>query len=69
MKPTRRRTDLKIIASVLQDSDEAEVFSVPLTVESSRDLYEADLGFVCRKDGVLPAGAGIGPAQNWTPNY
>ena len=69
VKPTRRRTDLQIIASVLQDSDGAEVLSVPLTVESNRDLYEADLGFVCRTEGVLPAGAGIGTAQDWTPKY
>ena len=69
VKPTRRRTDLPMIASVLEESDEAVAYSVPLTVESNRALYEADLGFVCRKNGVLPAGAGQGASQNWIPNY
>ncbi len=69
VKPTRRRTDLPIIASVLEETEEGIAFSVPLTVESNRCLYDADLGFVCRKDGVLPAGTGEGETQDWTPKY
>ncbi len=65
VKPTRRRTDLPIIASVLEESDGETVYSVPLTVESNKTLYDADLGFVLRKDGVLPAGVGEAPAQIW----
>ena len=69
VKPTRRRTDLPMIASVLQETEETEAYSIPVTVESNRSQYNADLGFVCRKDGVLPAGAGTGAIQNWTPKY
>ena len=69
VKPTRRRTDLPMIASVLEESEEPVVYSVPLTVESNRALYDADLGFVCRKNGVMPAGTGQGATQNWIPNY
>ena len=69
VKPTRRRTDLPIIASVLQETEDAEAYSVPVTVESNRNQYDADLGFVCRKDGVMPAGAGKGTIQDWTPKY
>ena len=69
VKPTRRRTDLPMIASVLEEKDGTEVYSVPVTVESNRDQYNADLGFVCRTDGVLPAGAGEGKAQDWIPDY
>ena len=69
VKPTQRRTDLPMIASVLEESEEGIVFSVPLTVESNRNQYDADLGFVCRRDGVLPAGAGQGMIQDWTPKY
>ena len=58
-----------MIASVLTDADSAEVLSVPITVESDRNEYNADLGFVCRVDGVLPAGAGEGETQDWTPKY
>ena len=69
VKPTIRRTDLPIIASVLKEADDVEVVSVPITVESDRNQYNADLGFVCRVDGVLPAGAGKGETQDWTPKY
>ena len=69
VKPTRMRTDLKMIASVLQETEDDIAFSVPVTVESDREEYDADLGFVCRKDGVLPAGAGEGAVQDWTPKY
>jgi hypothetical protein len=69
VKPTQHRTDLPMIASVLEESEEGIVFSVPLTVESNRNQYDADIGFVCRREGVLPAGAGQGPTQDWTPKY
>ena len=69
VKPTRRRTDLKIISSVLEETDEDIAYSIPITVESNREEYDADLGFVCRKNGVLPAGAGEGAVQDWTPKY
>ena len=69
VKPTRRRTDLKLISSVLEESEDDIVFSVPVTVESNREEYDADLGFVCRKNGVLPAGAGEGAIQDWMPKY
>ena len=69
VKPTRRRTDLPMIASVLEEKDGTEVYSVPVTVESNRNQYNADLGFVCRKEGVLPAGAGEGETQDWIPDY
>ncbi len=69
VKPTQLRTDLPMIASVLEESEEGIVFSVPLTVESNRNQYNADLGFVCRRDGVMPAGAGQGETQDWTPKY
>ena len=69
VKPTRRRTDLPMIASVLEETKDTTVLSVPLTVESNRSEYNADLGFVCRQEGVLPAGAGEGETQDWTPKY
>ena len=69
VKPTQLRTDLPMIASVLEESEEGVVFSVPLTVESNRNQYNADLGFVCRRDGVMPAGVGQGETQDWTPKY
>jgi hypothetical protein len=69
VRPTKHRTDLPIIASVMDEMDESPAFSIPLTVESNRDQYNADLGFVCRTEGVLPAGAGHGETQDWIPKY
>ena len=69
VKPTRYRTDLPIIVSVMDEADVSPALSVLLTVESNRSQYNADLGFVCRVDGVLPAGAGEGEIQDWTPKY
>ncbi len=69
VRPTKHRTDLPIIASVMDEEDASPALSVPLTVESNRDQYNADLGFVCRTEGVLPAGAGHGETQDWIPKY
>ena len=66
VKPTVRRTDLKIIASVLEESEDSTALSVPVTVESNRAMFDADLGFVCRQPGVLPAGAGAGRTMDWS---
>ena len=66
--PTAHRTDIPMIASVLdetRDGEENIAYSHPVTVQSNRDLFDADLGFVCRKEGVLPEGAGIGKEMTW----
>ena len=67
--PAWRRTDLPMIASVLEASDEDTAYSVPVTVESNRDQFNADLGFVCLEAGVLPEGAGDGETQDWSKKY
>lgn len=69
VKPTLHRTDLPMINSVLEETEEAVSYSVPVTVESDRSFYDADLGFISRKKGVLPAGTGEGETQNWIPKY
>ncbi len=67
VKPTRRRADIPLIASVLEETEDAVSVSLELTVESGCANYNADLGFLCRKAGVLPAGIGLGKTQDWTP--
>ena len=66
VKPTVHRTDPRMIASVLEETEDEVAVSVPVTVESNREMYDADLGFVCRKPGVLPADAGIGRKILWS---
>ncbi len=66
VKPTQYRDDIPMIASILQETEDEVSLSVPVTVISGKNNYNADLGFVCRKKGVLPAGIGAGKTQDWT---
>lgn len=61
VKPTVLRTDVHQISSVLQEDGT----SIPVTVESNKANYAADLGFVLVEEGKLPAGYGEGAAQVW----
>ena len=65
VKPTKRRTDIRLIASVLEETEDDICESVEFQVESDKANYNVDLGFVCRREGVLPAGAGEGKTQKW----
>ena len=60
--PTRMRTDIPLIASILGENGESN----PVQVTSAITTYTADLGFVLVDDDVLPANYGIGEKQDWT---
>ena len=66
VKPTRYRTDIRMIASVLKETDGQTCESAEIQVESDKANYNADIGFVCRRSGVMPAGVGEGKKQDWT---
>ena len=66
VKATRHGATPRMIGSVLLETEEASALSEELTVVSDRANYNADLGFACRREGVLPAGAGNAPRQDWT---
>lgn len=61
VKPTQLRTDIGQIVSVLQEDG----LSIPVTVESNKANYAADLGFVLLDAVTLPAGYGEGEQQVW----
>lgn len=65
VKPTRKRSDIRIIASALEETDGDVCYTGEITVESDRANYNVDLGFVTRRKGVLPDGYGQGKTQNW----
>lgn len=65
VKPTKHRTDIPLIASVLEETDGAVCTSVEFTVQSDKGNYNADIGFICRRKGILPAGTGEGKTQVW----
>ena len=60
--PTRLRTDIPLIASILGENGESN----PVQVTSASTTYTADLGFLLVDDNVLPANYGIGEKQDWT---
>ena len=62
VKPTKLRTDIPLIVSVLGE----EGTSVPVSVLSDKANRNADLGFVLVKKGEYPEGYGQGVTQNWT---
>ena len=67
VKATQRRTDIRLIASVLEEEGDGGVYgSAEIQVESDKANYNADIGFVCKKEGVVPAGTGEGKKQVWT---
>ena len=67
VKATGRRTDIRLIASVLEEDGEGGVYeSAEIQVESDKANYNADIGFVCKQDGVVPPGTGEGKKQVWT---
>ena len=66
VKPTRVRTDIRMIASVLQEAQEGPYITSEIVLESDKANYNADLGFVLRQEGVLPAGIGEAEIQDWT---
>lgn len=66
VKPTKRRDDIPMIVSILEETEGSTCESIPFRVESDKANYNVDLGFVCRQQGVLPAGTGEGKAQDWS---
>ena len=65
VKPTKQRTDIPMIASSLLETDASVCETAEFPVESDKANYNVDLGFVCRQNGVLPAGVGEGKKQTW----
>jgi len=61
VKPTMLRPEIHQISSVLQENG----LSIPVTVESNKANYAADLGFVLVEKDKLPAGYGEGATQVW----
>ena len=67
VKPTERRTDIHLIASILEEEGEGGIYgTAEIQVESDKANYNADIGFVSKQSGVVPPGTGEGKKQVWT---
>ena len=69
IRPTEKRTDLSLIVSVLNETEETVCESDPFQVESAVTNLNLDLGFVLRRAGVIPAEAGSGDQMDWSVTY
>ncbi|MDO4483224.1 MAG: SdrD B-like domain-containing protein [Clostridia bacterium] len=65
--PTRQNTAFSNVISVLKEGGEGPFISREVTVASNQCNYDADCGFVLKKNGAYPEGYGVYPKQDWTP--
>ena len=69
VKPTQKRTDIYLIVSALNETEEAVCYTDPVMVLSDVTNFNVDLGFVLRKAGAYPAGYGEGTTMDWSREY
>ncbi len=69
VKPTQKRTDIPLIVSSVNETEETVCYTDEIAVQSDVINYNVDLGFVCRKPGVFPAGYGEGAKMDWSLTY
>lgn len=62
VKPTTQRTDIPLLASLLNEDG----VSAPVQVNGGETNRNADLGFTLVEDGVYPEGYGAGATQVWS---
>lgn len=65
IKPTKMREEYPLISSVLLETEGCEAVSILLQVESGKNNFNGDLGFVLRTPGTYPAAITAPPTQNW----
>ena len=68
VKPTLRRTDYPLAASVLTETEEATAEAEGITVPSAGRNLNCDFGFVPRQEGGFPASLQDTPATDWSFN-
>ncbi len=69
VKPTRKRTDIPLIESSVNETEGAVSYTDEIAVQSDVINYNIDLGYVCRTPGVYPAGYGQGETMDWSVSY
>lgn len=69
IKPTQKRTDIYLIVSSVNETEDAVCFTDPIAVQSDVTNFNVDLGFVLRKAGVYPPGYGEGKKMDWSLTY
>ena len=69
VKPTQKRTDIYLIVSSVNETEDEVCFTDQIAVQSDVTDFNVDLGFVLRQAGVYPAGYGEGETMDWSREY
>ena len=69
IRPTQKRTDIYLIVSSLNETDDTVSYTDEFAVQSDSTDFNIDLGFELRQKGVYPAGIGEGATMDWSRSY
>jgi len=68
IKPTRHQTQFPLVASILDQTEGNIAKAEGVIVPSGGRNLNADLGFVLKQEGRLPASMQALPEKDWTPS-
>jgi len=68
IKPTRHQTQFPLVASILEQTEGNTAKAEGVIVPSGGRNLNADLGFVLKQEGRLPASMQTLPEKDWTPS-
>ena len=69
IRPTRKRTDIPLIVSSLNETEESVSETDTFSVASDSVDFNFDLGFRLRRSGIYPAGYGEQETMDWSKTY
>ena len=69
IKPTQKRTEIPLISSSLNETEEETAWTDPLAVRSDNADFNVDLGYALREKGAYPPGYGQQKTMDWSVTY
>lgn len=69
VKPTRKKTDIPLLVSALNETDETVSETDAFAVASDSVNFNIDLGFALRQPGVYPYGYGTQETMDWSKTF
>jgi len=69
VKPTQKRTDIPLIESSLNETEDLVSYTDEFTVQSDTTNFNIDLGFALRQSGVYPEGYGEQETMDWSKTF
>ena len=69
VKPTQKRTDIPLIVSSLNETEEETAYTDEFAVASDSTDFNIDLGYALRRPGEYPEGYGEQETMDWSKAY